>query len=813
MPIVLQPLVKASAVDQQAVRRLARDLGLTLPAARVLFARGLVTPEQALEFINCPPGMLLPPELLLNLTVAAQAIRQAIMENKKIAVYGDYDVDGVCATVLLYRALSHLRAQVQYYLPDRHREGYGLNAQALTQLHEEGVKLVITVDCGINALKEAALAKELGLQLIVTDHHELPETLPNCLCVNPKMGDYPFGQLCGAGVALKLALSLTGELPEYFSLAALATVADIVPLTGENRYIVKKGLEGINTAPGEGLQSLLRAAGISRAVTAADLGFVLGPRLNAAGRLHSAGSAVELLLGENCEENAVTLNTWNLERQQAEAEIVAQAVEQAYATGQVRCRRVLFLADENWDKGVIGIAASRLAERFNRPCFLFSLEGDVATGSGRSVAGVHLYNALHQSGVLLTRYGGHEMAAGLTLPTASLEQLQNEMDAALQELPDKLFYPAARYDVKASLNEFTLQACMDLEKLAPFGAGNPQPRFRLDGTQVVNPRLIGKTGSHCKASIKDAYASLEGIAYQYSEQYMNLYQPEARFSFVASPQLSEWNSVQSTVLRLHAALQERSGEEFSRLLLREEQALCAGFYSQFNREDAPPEAIALEAEEFTGLLNETFSAGAGALVLCSHPDIAKNLGMLVAHSLPAADLCFGSPLDKHNGYHTFLVAPRLESINWRAYQQVLVADAAAGGLLWEVQALAPHAELYYYPCDAAELIAALPPAYNDFSRENLGAYYRALKKAVANRSAYESFADFAHQLQKQEPSCNAVMAQLAVTIFCQLQLFALTDGKGYTLTAPAEAKPVVLTDSPLYNILNRKTAQKGRQSV
>ena len=489
----------------------------------LLYARGIRTGEEAERFLNPSLDDLRDPFLLHGMAETVSLLRSAIAGGKTILVYGDYDADGVCAASILMETLHEEGASLAYRIPSRHTEGYGLNAAAVREIAEKA-QVLITVDCGISNVEEVALAKELGLTVIITDHHQPPEILPRADAVmDPLLGDYPCRCLCGAGVALKICQALQGMagVEKRLDLAAIATVADVVPLLDENRAIVREGLRRIGTTARPGLRALLKSAGLCSApgdsVTADDLAFRLGPRLNAAGRLGDAKLGVHLLLTPDpakAENIAAMLEEANRTRQRFEREMTAEALSQLSLETLVDAHVVL-VSGEDWNPGLIGLTAGRLCERFHLPAIALSIHGDTAVGSCRSIPGVNIYRMLQACDDLLERFGGHEQAAGLTVKAENIPLLRERLEKVISAAaPEETFLPSMEYDLAVPFRTWTPDSVSWLSRLEPTGCGNPPPLFLLPGTEVQSIRRVGKDGSHLKLTLLDADLSIvEAIAF------------------------------------------------------------------------------------------------------------------------------------------------------------------------------------------------------------------------------------------------------------------------------------------------------------
>ena len=521
--------------DAAQVDVVARELGVSPITARLLCIRGLADLDRARRFLSPSLDDLHDPFRLTDMAPAVERILVAIARKERIAIHGDYDVDGVTSTVILRRALELLGADVIHFSPERLRDGYGLQAPALDRLHADGVRLVISVDCGIRAADAARHATALGLELIITDHHEPDATLPPALAViNPKRHDcsYPDKDLAGVGVALKLvqALCLKSDrsnwLPAFVKIAAIGTLADVVPLTGENRIIAKLGLGMLSTGPHKiGLRSLLDVCGLTgKEIDSYHIGFVVGPRINAAGRMSTPDIAARLLLAsdeamaDEARSLAEQLNSENLRRQKEEAGIVAEAKKVVETDLDVGSRTVIVVAGEGWHRGVIGIVASKLVDAFHRPAIVLSKDGDIAHGSCRSIPSFNMLAALESCAELMTKFGGHKQAAGLTIESSRIRELRarvNEYaDGCLQ--PDDL-RPRLWIDGSLTLKSISAQVASELSALAPFGAGNPSPVFKASGVEIVDgPRVLKER--HLKMSFRQEGRVMRGIAWRAADR-------------------------------------------------------------------------------------------------------------------------------------------------------------------------------------------------------------------------------------------------------------------------------------------------------
>src|SRR5271165_3031214 len=489
--------------DPQQVQTLTREVNLPLWLARLLVARGLRTAEEAHKFLSPSLGDLHSPFLMTGLRSAVERLRAAIERGETVLIYGDYDVDGTTAIVILKTAIELCGGRTEHHVPHRIREGYGMRDEVIEQAADRGIRLIISVDTGIRAFAAADTAARCGVDLIVTDHH-LPhsEGVPKALAVvNPNQQgcDYPCKSLCGAGVAFKIAQALLEEtgrarlLPSFLKMVAIATIADAVPLVGENRVFAKLGLDGLRKPVNAGLRALLATCDLdgSRPLSAGDIGFRVAPRLNAAGRMDVAERVIQLFTEKDAgkaAEMAMELNQLNGDRQQEEQRIIEEIHGRIEASPELKDSYCLVLEGEGWHRGVIGICASRVVERWRRPTLIFSCENGEAHGSGRSIPAFHLLAALESCSQLFDRFGGHAYAVGCALPAERITELRSRLEAyARQRLTLDDFLPVLEYDAEISLDEITNDFWLALQKLEPFGAGNPVPAFVARNAKLVQP--------------------------------------------------------------------------------------------------------------------------------------------------------------------------------------------------------------------------------------------------------------------------------------------------------------------------------------
>ena len=534
-------------------------LGLPPLLAGLLAARGMTDPEQVRRLLSPEAEPIPDPMLLRDMDRAAARVRQALEREELMAVYGDYDVDGITSTCLLTQFLAARGGRVIPYIPSRLGEGYGLNPEAVHALAEQGVKLIITVDCGITAVEETALAAELGVDVVITDHHACKAGLPPAAAVvDPHRPDcsYPFKGLAGVGVALMLALAVAGPeergavFDEFCDLAAVGTVADVMPMTGANRAIVSLGLKRLDPPRRLGLAALLRCAGLAdKSATSVSVGYTLAPRINASGRMGRAEVAVELFLTRDparAEELAVLLCELNRERQGIESEIFRQCVQCLTDRPQ---QDAIVLAGDQWHQGVVGIVASRLAEKYACPCFMICLDGGMGKGSCRSWGDINLFELLSSCDGLLENFGGHALAAGFTVKEENLPALAQALRRLVAERRREQDLPSVlEVDMAVSPRHLTVEAVESLDLLEPCGTGNPRPVFLLRGAQVHTMAQVGR-GRHLKLRLESRGIPLDAIYFSSQGAELGL-TPGCRVDVVFYPQINDFRGVRSVQLQV-----------------------------------------------------------------------------------------------------------------------------------------------------------------------------------------------------------------------------------------------------------------------
>lgn len=507
---------KSRGLTQKQVKEFSQKYGILPILSVVLLNRGISDEESLRKYIKKPLDSIYNPMLLPGMEKACNRIKSAIDNNEKIVIYGDYDADGVTSVSILYLFLSELGANVSYYIPDRLTEGYGLNIKAVNKLSKSGTKLIITVDCGIVSSGEVELAKAQGMDVIITDHHTPQDKIPDTIVVHPNLpqSEYPFKELAGVGVAFKLILGLGMTLGikssdifnKYVEIAAIGTISDVVPLRDENRVIVDRGIKALKVTKNFGLSSLLDLAGVNRdLITTTSVAFGITPRINATGRLSSAKDAVEMLTSASHEEGykkALELDSLNRKRQAVEKDILDEALSKINADCNFSAKKVIVIAGDDWHEGVIGIVAAKICDKFYKPCIVLSTKDGLATGSARSIPSFNIFEALKSCEDLLTKFGGHSQAAGLSLSASDIDAFSQKINHyASTTLKDEDMVKSIELDLRLNPTDINMRTAEALSVLEPLGAENEKPIFSLCNIPVLTASKIGVDGKHLKLSL------------------------------------------------------------------------------------------------------------------------------------------------------------------------------------------------------------------------------------------------------------------------------------------------------------------------
>ena len=520
-----------SESEEDAAQTLAHKLNIAPVLARLLLRRGITTESAAKRFFRPQLTDLINPFLMKDMDLAVDRLNDAIGRKERILVYGDYDVDGCTAVALVYKFLQQFDSNIDYYIPDRYDEGYGISEKSINHAHETGVSLIIILDCGIKAIKEIAYAKSLGIDFIICDHHVPDETLPDAVAIlNPKRNDdsYPFKHLCGCGVGFKFMQGFArsngipfSQLQPTLDLCAISVAADLVPIEGENRILAYHGLRQMNQAPSTGLKAIIEICGMTgRQVTMSDITFKIGPRINASGRMENGRESVDLLVEKDYDRAlkiADNINDYNEQRKDIDKQMTDEANQIVARLESQQHSTSIVLYDENWKKGVIGIVASRLTEIYFRPTIVITRDGDLATGSARSVAGFDIYAAIKSCRDLLMNFGGHTYACGLTLKWNDVKKFQERFQEYVDNhiMPEQT-EPTLNIDAYIEFKDITKKLHSDLRKFAPFGPGNPKPVFATEDVyDFGTSKVVGRQQEHIKLELVDSRSNniMNGIAF------------------------------------------------------------------------------------------------------------------------------------------------------------------------------------------------------------------------------------------------------------------------------------------------------------
>lgn len=692
------------------------DLPLWLSA--LLRSRGVDTPEKAERFLHPDVSQLHDPFLMQDMDKAVRIIRDAVTLDAPIIVYGDYDVDGVSATSIMLETLRELGARVSFRIPSRHGEGYGLNADAVREMAQEH-RVLITVDCGITNHEEVRLAQMLGMTVIVTDHHQLADTAsPADAVLNPLLGEYPFRRLCGAGVALKITQALLGMegVMRRIDLAALATVADIVPLIDENRVIVREGLRLMADSSRPGIRALMQVSDVHPPVNTGHVGFRLAPRLNAGGRLEDAAQGVRLLTAETdaeAEALAMHLDQANQQRQAIEQDITQKAIAMIDTCVDFRDDRVIIVMGQGWNHGVIGLAAGRICERYHFPTIVLTEQDGVAVGSCRSIPGVNIHGMLSVCKDLFIRFGGHEQAAGLTMQSSLVPELRRRLNLAINENCDlRCYIPAKEYDLALRLQEVDLEMIDRLDAMQPTGYGNPSPVFLVRDASLQQAMRVGKTRTHLKMTLLDGQTIRDGIAFGLGDV---ADEGLERVDVLFTPGRNEFRGRVTAQLQVEAITQAEGA-----VTLPEEDVLFRCFLQEIAVLAANDNKIPCRVDSVTlPAVRRLMQSGRGVLLIGHERSAA-----LRAMAECQADTALGRVRDMR-GFNTLLMAPDIGKLSDIWTDIVLLDGDVLPGEAAMIAGRCPRATLHAMKPNPAfrELLASL--AMDD---ETLRTLYRRVRQ-------------------------------------------------------------------------------------
>ena len=747
----------------------------------LLSARGVKTEAEARAFLHPDERQLLSPFRLHDMEKAVSLLRDARDQRQRAVIYGDYDVDGVCASAILKDAFDQLGLQAEVYIPDRHQEGYGLNCAAVERL-AEAYRVLVTVDCGIVSLAEVALAKEKGMRVIVTDHHRHGDRLPDAdAVITPLLGDAPLPALCGAGVAWKLALALLGDRAfPLIGLAGLATVADMVPLLGENRVIAALGLERLSRTERPGLRALMERAGLRGPVSSDQAAFQIAPRMNACGRLESARIALDMLMTKDSVEVAalaLRMETLNQRRRSEENRVVGEALRQV-ADMNLTERHAIVVCGEDWDSGVVGLAAGRIAEKYACPTVALSQTGDLCTGSARSAGNVDIHAALSECADLFERFGGHRQAAGLTLKAEYVDAFARRLsDAVKKQTGGQPILPVLSCDGEMRLSQVTPETAEWLALLEPCGTGNPAPRFWCREARPVSLAGVGAEHRHLRCLLEQEGELRGGICFNAGDL---AGRTEGAYQLVFTPTINEYRREKHAECRIHAM------ELLPETLKKDPDREAVFAFSEPWEEETPP--IIGDGE-----LDALMQGGQGTLLLCRCLETA----LALRGRFPQADFALEKAEDPH-AYHTILLYGR-SSVSCAPFRQVVCCDGALGeAAAWKRRL--PNAQISALPMSPA-LRRLLSEAFLD--GETLRECYKACRRLLPRD--LEEAAE-AWQVSRRQ-------AVFALLVFGQLGLMKTDFFPFHTEMIPYSEKRS-LEQSPLYRAgLKAKEEDRGVHSV
>lgn len=517
--------------DKTRVVEISKTFKISPLTAIILYNRGMSEDDKIREFLNRDLSSMYDPFLMKDMDKATERINIAKEKGEKITIYGDYDVDGITSIAILYKYLKNMGIEVDYYVPDRMVEGYGVNRDALDKIRNSGSSLIITVDTGITAVEEAEYAKSIGLDFIITDHHECKEKIPEVYAaIDPKRKDcpYPFKSLAGVGVVFKLIQALDKDnslenlMEKYADLMCLGTVADISPLIDENRVIVTEGLKRFKDTNNIGLKALIDVSTNGKAITTSTIGYTIAPRINASGRLGCASTSVELFLTEDANKATELANSLcheNTLRQQTEQKMLKEALEYIEQHPEIKDDDIIVIPHENWHHGIVGIVSSKITEKYYKPSILFAVDGDSAKGSGRSVSGFNLFGALEHSSELLEKFGGHELAAGLTIKANNIEEFRKKINEyAKGKIEDSTLVPKISLDAQIKVTYITIDTVHDINRLQPFGVNNPTPVFAVRNIKIHRISVMSD-GKHLRMTLYKDGKYIDAVGFGMGDYY------------------------------------------------------------------------------------------------------------------------------------------------------------------------------------------------------------------------------------------------------------------------------------------------------
>ena len=785
--------------------------GISPLLASLLRARGAVTADEMHAFLYPSLDEMHDPFLLNDMDKAKARVEKAMKNGEHICIYGDYDVDGMCAASILLQCLREEGANVSYFIPTRKSDGYGMSENTIKSVAARGTKLIITVDNGIKSINEIRLCYELGMDVVVTDHHMCGDAIPECeavVCHTVPNSRYPNDDICGAGTALKLVHALFGadKMKKYIPLAGIATIADVVPLLGENRVMVKFALDML--AKGEcgiGTSILLeKAVGKKESYVTTDISFGFAPRLNAAGRMESAAMGVELLCSENtreAEEIADKLNQLNAMRQDEEAAICSHVIQEVDESDLSDMYSII-LKSENWHQGVIGIAASRIADKYYRPALLFSEHDGLLTGSARSIPNVDLYKALEQVQSHFVRFGGHAYAAGITLTAdADISLLQAELNNAFAMLNDeKMFIPRKFYEEEVSLDEITPKLVNEINLLAPFGTANPAPVFFTRSVAASKVKRIGRDGTHLSLLMHEGKASVKAVAFSMGDRFDEIMDSE-RLDILYSPTLDTFGGRSSIQLKISALRKSN---------IKNAEAYISRHESDFMRalvENAAYGNEPCEVEETTETIDKIEQRAWGTAVLCFTPEGAEKLICeLNARGLSQnANMSFFANRETPCPYNAVIFAPIADRLKLTRYRNIIIYDSVpCAGVINEIKKRACNARILKnaYDNSANGMNDAVEKLFK--GRDGIIPYYRMMKEKGPD---FYNEAELERKLSDGMGTEEINSCRFAIKVCAELGFLERKDSGGVCVAASPKKRE--LEESVTYSAIKELASKKA----
>jgi single-stranded-DNA-specific exonuclease len=831
MPVFEQ--YKPKTDDPETIRYLLQtELGISRVTAGLLVNRGILNGRVAREFMNPSLNQLHDPNLLTGVDQAAIRIRQAIAAKEKIVIYGDYDVDGITSTCTLYLYLKSVEAIVDVYIPNRHEEGYGVNAEAVAKIASEGCRLMITVDCGITADREVSLARELGMDVIVTDHHTPGQLIPDdCIVINPKLPGqiYPFSELAGVGVVAKLIQALGGisAVKEYIDLISIGTIADVVPLVDENRVFAAKGIEMIRNCPRPGISALIGELGTDKkSVDSIRISYSLAPCLNAPGRLATYHKGFELLAAESVEKAqpiASHLVEQNNLRKEIEGKIMSTVHEYIREECELSRERIIIAAGEGWHPGVIGIVASRVTEFYNRPTVVLSIDGENASGSGRSIEGFNLYEALNECRDLFTRFGGHERAAGLSMPASAVEEFRRRMNAlANRRITDDMLVSRVVYDGVLAPEDINPNLHSEIDSLAPFGTGNPVPNFLISGASIESSRLVGRDAKHLKLAVTVGQRSWDAIGFGMAHSENELFQG-CRVDLLTSLQINEWMGVRKTQFNIKGLNRVlKTAVDIKGLLnsfyFKYFDVFLSGFMynSNCNLNNILQTPIKWDTIDLESVYDVIEASPVGCLVVLHTMEMAELLlqDMLERGILGSISVRYHRPDPNEGiGANTVVLAPDINKIPLSHYHTLIVFGGELSLFCRHISSMLPDdGDVTRYEREFTRLRCLMAKEGSHFKgnkpgtesltvdRDQMAAVYRWLRSLVPGQDYWPNTESLLSSYNNVSRSClNGFQMLLTIEVFKELGFLQVeNEGKSLRIRCVINPASRSLEESSLY---------------